>query len=159
MKNKKLVLFIAAVLILAAGVGVGAYAASNYGTQSDPLVAKSYLDKTLSPQLKAEFEAKLDSEVKKLEDEITGLDVANFKAISLKSGQSLVANSGCEIILRSGSAKALGEGGLSDVTAGASLTAGQEISKDHLLMAATSGDGISATTDATVLIRGSYNIS
>lgn len=159
MKNKKIVLFIAAVLILAAGIGVGAYAASNYGTKNDPLVAKSYLDKTLTPQLQAEFEAKLDSEVKKLEDEITGLDTANFKVIGLKSGQSLVASSGCEIILRSGSAQTLGEGGLSDVTAGASLSAGQAISKDHLLMAATGGDGIYATAEATVLVRGSYKIS
>ncbi|NLV86866.1 MAG: hypothetical protein GX025_06585 [Clostridiales bacterium] len=159
MKNKKIALLIVAVLILAAGIGVGAYAASNYGTKDDPLVAKSYLDKTLTPRLQAEFEARLDSEVKKLEDEISGLDVANFKAISLKSGQSLAASSGCEIILRSGSAEVLGEGGLSDVTAGASLSAGQAISKDHLLMAATSGDGISATTDATVLIRGGYKIS
>jgi hypothetical protein len=159
MKNKKIALFIAAVLILAAGVGVGAYAASNYGTKADPLVAKSYLEKTLTPKLQAEFEAKLDNEVKKLEDEISGLDVANFKAISLKSGQSLVTNSGCEIILRTGSAEALGEAGLSDVTEGALLTEGQAISQGHLIMAAVSGDGIYSIADTTLLIRGSYKIS
>ena len=159
MKNKKLILLVAALLILAAGVGVGAYAASNYGTQSDPLVAKSYLDKTLTPALQAEFETKLDAEVKKLEDEISGLGGTNFSSVSLAAGQSLSANSGCEIILRSGSAEAVGETGLTNVTEGSSLAAGQAIPQNHLLMAASEGDGVKASSAVTLLVRGGYKIS
>lgn len=162
MKNKKLVTIFAAILILAVGIGVGAYAASNFGTQADPLVAKSYLDKTLTPKLQAEFQAKLDAEVKKLEDEITGAgsgQSANFKSVNLTSGQTLSGNVGCEIILRSGTATAAGSNALTDVTDGKAIAVGSAVTANHLCVPAADGDGVKAGSAVTMLVRGTYKIA
>lgn len=158
MKHKRLVTVLAAVLILALGIGVGAYAASNLGTQSNPLVAKSYLDQTVTPQLQQEFQTKLDEQVRLLESKISssssGLD---FKAITLNNGQSLKASAGCELVLRAGTASAIGV--LSDVTEGKQVASGAALSANHLYMALNDGEGLSAGSSVTVLVRGAYTVS
>lgn len=160
MKKKKIITVLAAVVILAVGVGVGAYAASNFGTQADPLVAKSYLDQTVTPKLQAEFQSKLDEQVQLMEQQIasssTGL---NFTAVTLTNGQTLKGSAGCEIILRSGTAAASGSSGLSDVTDGKLITSGASLTANHLCMVATQGDGVKANASVTLLVRGAYSIS
>jgi hypothetical protein len=151
---------LAAVVILAVGVGVGAYAASNFGTQTDPLVAKSYLDQTVTPKLQAQFQAKLDEQVQQMEQQIasttTGL---NFTAVSLSSGQTLKGSVGCEIILRSGTASSSGSSGLSDVTDGKLISVGTALTANHLCMVGTEGDGVKVSSAVTLLVRGGYSIS
>jgi hypothetical protein len=158
MKKKTVLTVLAAVLILALGIGAGAYAASNFGTQADPLVAKSYLDQTVTPKLQAQFEAKLDEQVKLIEQQIasasSGLD---FVSVSLTNGQTLKGSVGCEIILRSGSASA--SGSLSDVTDGKALTAGAALTANHLCLVGAQGDGVKAASSVTLLVRGAYTIS
>ena len=160
MKNKKIFVALVAVIMLALGIGVGAYAASNFGTQADPLVAKSYLDQTVTPKLQQEFQAKLDEQVKLLESKISssssGLD---FVSVSVGQGKTLKASAGGELILRTGTATSSGASGLSDVTEGKLLTAGNGLSANHLYMAIADGDGLSASSAVTVLVRGSYTIS
>ncbi len=53
--KKKLIIALAAALVLCCA-GVGAWAASNAGTQSDPLVAMSYLEQ-VQQRLERNFEA------------------------------------------------------------------------------------------------------
>ena len=160
MRKKRIITILAAVVILAVGVGVGAYAASNFGTQSDPLVAKSYLDQTVTPKLQAQFQAKLDEQVQQMEQQIasttTGL---NFTAVSLSSGQTLKGSVGCEIILRSGTASSSGTAGLSDVTDGKLIPVGTGLTANHLCMVGTDGDGVKASAAVTLLVRGGYSIS
>ena len=160
MRKKRIITILAAVVILAVGVGVGAYAASNFGTQSDPLVAKSYLDQTVTPKLQAQFQAKLDEQVQQMEQQIasttTGL---NFTAVSLSSGQTLKGSVGCEIILRSGTASSSGTAGLSDVTDGKLISVGTALTANHLCMVGTDGDGVKASAAVTLLVRGGYSIS
>lgn len=160
MKRKKLLITLAAVLILALGVAVGAVAASSLGTQSDPLVTKSYLDKVLTPQLQSQYQAQLDSQFKDIESEIAGIassSTGNFTAVSLSSGQVLSASASCEIILRSGSATAVG--GLSDITDGAAVSSGSSLSANHLCVAGAAGDGVKASGAVTLLVRGVFNIA
>lgn len=160
MKRKKLLMTLAAVLILALGVAVGAVAASSLGTQSDPLVTKSYLDQVLTPQLQSQYQAQLDSQFKDIESEIAGIAssaTGNFTAVSLSSGQVLSASAGCEIILRSGSATAVG--GLSDITDGAAVSSGSSIAANHLCVAGAAGDGVRASGAVTLLVRGVFNIT
>lgn len=160
MRKKKIVTVLAAVLILAVGVGVGAYAASNFGTQADPLVAKSYLDQTVTPRLQAEFQAKLDEQVQLMEQQIaSSANGLNFTAVTLTSGQTLKGSVGCEIILRSGTAVSSGSAGLSDVTDGKNLAAGTALTANHLCMVGTQGDGVKASSAVTLLVRGGYSIS
>ena len=160
MRKKRIITVLAAVVILAVGVGVGAYAASNFGTQADPLVAKSYLDQTVTPKLQAQFQAKLDEQVQQMEQQIasttTGL---NFTAVSLSNGQTLKGSVGCEIILRSGTVACSGSSGLSDVTDGKLISVGTALTANHLCMVGTEGDGVKASSAVTLLVRGGYSIS
>ena len=161
MKNKKLLTVLAAVVILALGVGIGAYAASNYGTQSDPLVAKSYLDDVLTPRLQQQFQTQLDESVSAMEQQIAGAassGSANFASVSLGGGQSLTGDAGCEIILRTGSATCVGVTGLADVTDGVVLSSGNSIPQNHLLTIAGNGSGLKADSATTLLVRGSYTV-
>lgn len=160
MKNKKIIIVLAAVLLLAVGAGIGAYAASTFGTQADPLVAKSYLDQTVTPKLQAEFQSKLDAQVQQMEQQIaSSTSGLNFTSVSLTSGQTLKGSIGCEIILRSGTASCSGSSGLSDVTDGKTVSVGTALTQNHLCMVATDGDGVKAGSSVTLLVRGGYSIS
>lgn len=154
--NKKLKTILIAVLLVAAGAGVGAYAASTYGTESDPLVAKSYLDNTLTPKLQAEFQTKIDQQSQLLEEQIASANTTvNFSAVTLTSGQTLRCSAGCEVVLCSGTATAAGT--LSDVTTGTALNAGSALTQNHLCLAAASG-GVTASGSVSLLVRGTYTV-
>ncbi|NLH01860.1 MAG: hypothetical protein GX488_08210 [Clostridiales bacterium] len=160
MRNKNLTTILTMVLILALGIGVGAYAASNFGTQSDPLVAKSYLDNTVTPKLQAEFQSKLDEQVKIMEQQISSsASGLNFSVVNLSSGQTIKGSAGCEIILRSGTVSASGTSGLSDITDGSAISAGGTLPANHLCLVGADGDGVKASSSAVLLIRGGYTIS
>ena len=160
MTKKKIFTVFIAVLILAVGIGVGAYAASNYGTQADPLVAKSYLDNTVTPKLQADFQAKLDEQVKLMEQQITSSATGlNFTVVNLTNGQTLKGSAGCEIVLRSGTAVSNGTSGLSDVTDGKLISSGSSLTANHLCLVSTDGDGIKANSTVTILVRGGYTIA
>ena len=154
--NKKLKTILIAALLVAVGAGAGAWAASVYGTESDPLVAKSYLDDSFAPKLQSEFQTKIDQQSQILENQIASANTTlNFTALTLSGGQSLKCSAGCEIVLRSGSAAA--KGALSDVTAGTSLASGDALTANHLCVAAESG-GVSASGSVSLLVRGVYTV-
>ena len=85
----------------------------------------------------------------------------DYTVVYVTEGQSVVGN--CEIILRSGTAKALcpGANGISDLTAGADLPGGTAISANHLLLVPRNdGRGITVTSaDAYVMVRGTYSVT
>ncbi|MCD7768222.1 MAG: hypothetical protein LUH06_05415, partial [Oscillospiraceae bacterium] len=81
--------FVAAALLLA---GVSAYAAGSYGSSSDPLITKSYLDEVVQPQLEAAVE------------EATG--AGTFAVVTLDAGDRVTCAVGTELVLRFGSATA-----------------------------------------------------
>lgn len=158
--KKKIITILAAVVILAVGIGVGAYAASNYGTQADPLVTKSYLDQTLTPKLQAEFQTKLDEQVKLMEQQITSSSSGlNFSVVSLTNGQTLKGGAGCEIVLRAGSAASNGSTGLSDITDGKLISSGAALTANHLCVVSTDGEGVKAGSSVTLLVRGAYTVA
>lgn len=157
-KTRKIVLAVTiGVLILALGAGIGAIAASSYGTQDDPLVAKSYLDNTLTPKLQQQFQTQLDNQVQALEQKISSSG-GSFSVVNLSAGQTLSCSGGCEIILRSGNASASGSSGLSDVTDGQALSVGSALAANHLCVAASQGDGVYSSSGAVLLVRGGYTI-
>jgi len=158
--KKKIITVAAAVLILALGVGIGVYAASNYGTEADPLVAKSYLDDVLTPKLKSDFTNQLNSEIAVLDNRISGIAdnvKGNYTPVTLSDGQSITASPGCEVILRSGSVTALGV--MSDLTSGTSLAAGDALAANHLCVTAANSSGVTASGDVTLLVRGAYSVA
>ena len=126
---------IVALFLISATVLV--FAASDApGSESDPVVTKSYIDQRIS-------------------------GVTAFAPLEIKEGQSLVGQEGAELILRSGEATAIGgvENGIADLTGGADLLSGAAISMNHLLLIPRSdGRGITANTDIWVMIKGGYSI-
>ena len=162
MKKKKTLLILIAAGILALGIGVGAYAASAFGSQSDPLIAKSYLDDVYAPDLRSQFESETDTKVQQLEQQITSVSsvaTGSFQTVTVSYGQTLRCTAGSEFVLRSGSANAFTKDGISDLTAGSVVSSGSQISANHLCAASAADDGLTATGSVTVLVRGVYSVS
>jgi len=160
MNKRKKVTIAAVVLAVVLIAGVGVYAASSYGTRDDPLVAMSYLEDTLSPEILGDLQKELDAAIEKLSSEL-GYTAETYKLVTLSQGQSLTGRVGCEVILRSGSAAALvpSSQGLADTTAGTAVSGGDAVQTNHLYMVGAEGCGITATAGSTrVLVRGSYTI-
>ena len=151
MKNMKMRSLVIALTVVVLA-GATAYAVSNYGSQSDPLITKSYLDKVVQPRLEEE----LNTQLKAAEDQLRASTPGEFTELTLSSGQTLRCNAGGEFLLRSGSAKALGS--LADTTAGSSLAEGGGLTANHLYLCAEDNSGLSASGSVTVLVSGSYSI-
>lgn len=169
MNNKTKTIFtLSIVLALILGIGIGGYAATNYGTSSDPLITLSYLDETMKPELLAEFQKQLDAKEAELEKKFTELMAAQssitsdtYHVVTLRNGQTLTGKVGCEIMLRIGTAtcSASSNPGLIDASAGGSINDSAALSTNHLYMVTIEGNGIKATASSVkVLVRGEYTI-
>ncbi len=150
MKEKTLKTIIAALVVLLVA-GVAVYAATNYGSQDDPLITKSYLDEVVKPQLESELQTRLD----RAAAEILHSTPGEFASVELKSGQTLRCAAGSQILPVSGSVRAAGA--FADTTAGSGVAAGETLSANHLYMATEDG-GVSAAGAATVLVSGTYAV-
>ena len=158
MKRWQIVVLVVAIAVTAAGLG--AYAATNYGGQNDPLVASSYLSGVLEPSLRADFDSQIAAAMEKLEQtfqEELASATGTFEVVTLKSGQSLSGGSGCEILFRSGTAVSVGS--LIDVSTGDAVAAGVTLTANHLYMATDANSGLKASAAVTLLARGTYSVS
>lgn len=148
------------------------------GSSEDPLVTFSFVEKRIE-QLKYYIDEKLgasgnyDSEIQKLieENETLKKQVEQLAAnssgggleiVELSSGQKLICGAGTEIILRSGSARAIVSelGGLSDLTGGKDLSSDELISLNHLIVIPRN-DGRGVYVDgefAIFMVRGYYEV-
>ena len=151
MKKWQIVILVIAVAVLAAGIG--AYAATNYGTQSDPLVAMSYLEDVLGPKMETELDKQINEAANSLKSQ-SGAASRAFADEPHPPGQTRTGGEGCEIVLRSGSAAATGT--LVDVTSGTELASGGSLTANHLYVG--SGSGVTASGNTTLLVRGSYTV-
>ncbi|NLJ34460.1 MAG: hypothetical protein GX349_07725 [Firmicutes bacterium] len=127
----RFVLILVAALLLAFLIRGGVLAQGPLpGSEDDPLVGKSYVDKYIK-----------------------------LEVVNLEAGQCLLADGGAEIILRGGQGRAITSplGGLADVTQGRDVGSGEVIAANHLLLVPRSdGRGVKAVTDLILLIRGRY---
>ena len=133
---------------ICAGISLFAFAATaaGPGTDSDPLISKSYIDSVVIPYI--------DNSVAAASQNV--LEIVNVDA-----GKTLQCNGGTELILRSGIADAIDsdKGGLCDTTIGKDIKGGTEISANHLLIVPrTDGRGAYAVTDCVFMVRGGYTI-
>lgn len=145
MKKK---LIIALVLVFALGLaGAGVWAASSAGTESDPLVAMSYLTDELEPRLQREID-------EAIEEALGGASASSgsFVGEELSAG-ALRLSVGTELMCLSGGAYADGE--LVDLTAGGVLSAGEALSVNHLYLCA--GRDTLLSGQGEVLLRGEYS--
>ncbi len=149
------------------------------GSEADPLVSKTYVDKGFSDAKKnsdinKEKLEKIEQKMEKLEAMEAKLDKAlennpnnqnageKFKVLELKKGETILAEESTEIIVRSGVVNAVGSenGGLSDITQGVDLKSGQQIKVNHLIIVPRSdGRGIEVkSNDTFIMIKGGYKI-
>lgn len=158
MSKRKMIITLVCVVLGIAALSAAVYAAVSYGSKDDPLISKSYLDSVVKPQLEADFEAELEAAIADMEAESSG----DFVVITLKNGQSVTCDVGCEVMLRIGSASAVGPDYpvLVDTTSGESAASGTAMKTNHLYMVTIRGNGFKATADNTkLLIKGDYTIN
>ena len=133
---------IIAALLLAFASIVWAYSAEGGpGTEGDPLVTKSYVDKKVA--------------------EVSGGSAASWQVIEVAEGKSVIGGQGTEMILRSGNAVAIDNGvdGISDLTNAKDLKSGTKIAANSLLLTPRDdGRGIKCQTSCFVMVLGAYTI-
>ena len=163
----RLIKTLSAAVAVSAIVGITAIAASNYGTREDPLITLSYVNDKLTPELLTKVRGDVDFAAlelqKKIDDAIAQSEtnsVETFSVVKLKNGQRLSAKTGTEIILREGNAVcASAADGLINVSSGLNVESAKNIELNNLMMAANDSDGVTARSDLTLLVRGTYTIS
>ena len=143
-------------LVLALFGGIGAYAVGTYGSESDPLVTLSYLNKVLKPQLEQQFEARTQAELEALEQALQERPDGSYAPVTVKAGQKLVCKTGCEFLVRSGSAYV--SDGMLNVTAGGSVKANDWLLAHNLYMAVADNAYVTATGETLLMVRGEYSV-
>lgn len=129
---------------------------SEPGSENDPLVSLSYLEKKI-----AELKVYVDNRLTSIGENGQGNLSNTMEVVEVKAGQSLIGKSGTEIILRGGKERTIaGElGGIPDITDGRDLAMGVAIPAEHLLIIPRDdGRGAYVVEDAIFMVRGGYEI-
>lgn len=156
MKKKLLIgfeIFIATAATLAAVTAFGAA-----GTESDPLVSKSYVDDKINQVLEIVNGGSVSTDGNIAPAAAAG---SSYTPVYASVGQIVLGGEGTEIILRSGKANIYIEGvdGLVDTTTGKNLTTGDTASANHMMIVPRDdGRGVKVTEAAWFLIKGEYTI-
>ena len=146
-RNWKKIVAVCGLSFMLIGAAIPAFAKDD-----DPLVSLSYLNQRLEAMEKKISQGSAPGAAQAS---------ATLEVVNLKAGDRLIVAQGTEMIPRSGRVDTIAQdlGGLSDVTGGSDLKQGQRAPMNHLLIAPRSdGRGLSAATDAIVLVRGSYRV-
>lgn len=169
LKSKRFIHIILTVTALAVVTASVSYAAGTEpGSAEDPVVSQSYVDAKIS-ELNSQISS-LNNQVSSLAEQVrsnTGStggtsQGAKFQIIGpVAAGKKIIAGESTEIVLRGGKATALASqyGGVADLITGTDLQTGAEIPLNHLLLVPRDdGRGITITSEAWVMVRGSYTI-
>ena len=133
-KTKRLLMVFGAVMILGLAFGSGMKAgaatvtAPEPGSQGDPLISSSYLEKRL-----AEYGA-------------------SFRIVKVKEDGTLSGPAGTQFVLYTGEAKATAN--LLDVTAGKLIKEGAYIEKYHMYIIPADNGGCKTTVNSTFYVQG-----
>ena len=156
------------ILLLLAMLTICVSADGEYSSKDDPLVSLSYVNDVLGPEIMAQVMAKVEAEYVKISD-VSTLSAGQYTYLTLSKGQTLMAQSCCELIVLDGSASAVitsafnisAGAGISDLTAGKVAINGTVVANNsYLIIPKADGRGITVTSDsANILVRGEYNIT
>jgi len=175
---KKSILWITTVtLILAALFNIALAASGTAGSENDPLITSSYLDKklqeisdsiqTVVKKLESKIEqnnsnlAVMDKKIEEMSSQTGGSSRSIYEVVSLPVGKKLICQNSTEVILRSGKGKIVSSNaaGLSDVTTGYDVIPGAYVERNHLLIVPrTDGRGVIAQTTCILMVKGAYSI-
>ncbi|MGE5474027.1 MAG: hypothetical protein ACM3UU_07375 [Ignavibacteriales bacterium] len=165
------------ILVLAALFNIALAATATPGSDSDPLITSSYLDKKMAEisgsiqtavkNLEAKIEqmnsnlSVMDKKVEAISKQSGGVSGAIYEVVNLPAGKKLIGENSTEIILRSGKGKIFSSNtaGLSDVTTGYDVVPGALVERNHLLIVPrTDGRGVKAQTACVLMVKGAYTI-
>ncbi len=158
MNKRKISVILAVCLVMA---GVFAVFAADPGTEGDPVVTLSYITDKVIPDIYAYIDSKISGAPQDGTSAGVVSDAATFAVAEVPAGREVICDAGCEIILRSGSAKviATAKGGLADTTAGYDLPNGSQAPSNHLMIVPVGdGRGVYAETDCILMIKGNYSV-
>lgn len=137
--------------------GIGAYAATTYGTESDPLITLSYLNDVLKPELQQTYTRQTQDSIAALESRIAAESGGAYASVTVKANQTLTCSAGCEFLVRSGEAYVTA--GILNVTEGKEMAANDWLMKHHLYLAVSDGAAVKANADTVLMVRGEYTVS
>ncbi len=161
--RRKFAVPLVSILILAA-MTLGALAMSyEPGSENDPVVTLSYVENRLS-EIVSDFQEKLDTmetgSENSISQEATSGDDATFEPILIKAGSRVYFGGNTQVILRSGSMKAIANtagNGLADLTYGKDLKTGDQIQMNHLILVPRNdGRGADVSEDSWIMVKGEY---
>lgn len=146
--------FLVGLISIIAGVMMvmGSVYAADAGSESDPLVSKSYVDDKIEQVL-----AKIGSGSSSGSTAVSSA----FTPVSVAVGKTIIGGEGTEIILRAGKANVVisGSEGITDATTGQTLYNGHKATLNHLtIIPRADGRGYKVTEAAWFLVKGSYTI-
>ena len=136
--------------------GMVAYAATNYGTESDPLITLSYLNEVLKPQMEQTYTQQTKDSLTELEARLEGEENGAYTSVELKANQTMTCKEGCEFLVRSGEAYVTAS--FLNVTEGKELAANDWLMKHHLYMAVSDSGAVRANSDLYLMVRGDYTV-
>ncbi|MDR0858078.1 MAG: hypothetical protein LBN97_03495, partial [Oscillospiraceae bacterium] len=161
--RKHIVPILAVSLVLVTIAGIWGIAASNYGTEADPLVTLSYINDILTKEITdaatADTQTKLDALAASLNGRLDELKTTNpvgarYVVLALDAGSTVTCDIGTEIIHRIGSVSCVAPSspGFIDATDGTILESGSELVKNHLYTVTMEERSLKANERSTVVI-------
>lgn len=140
------------------------------GSETDPLVSKSYVEKRLTElekkvtdQTNTQIQQQMATVKGQLETLIkaSGGSASDFTLIQAKNGDIITFGENTQVILRAGLATAIAStgGGIADLTDGKDLKEGSDLTTNHLLLVPKNdGRGVKVLYDSWFMIKGSYQL-
>lgn len=148
-------------------------ASSLAGSESDPIVTKSYVEKKiieLEKRMNDVNQAALLSTNSALEAKLESIKnttltqsspTSEFVLSQVKKGDFIAVSDGGLFIMRAGTAVAVASssGGLSDLTTGENLLSDHAVKSNHLILVSKNdGRGIRMTYDGWIMVKGTFKI-
>ena len=165
--NAKFKLFTKILYVTAAvaGAGIVAFGAGfEPGSEGDPVVTKSYVDKQIE-----DWGINIETKISDIYSKMASGDSSSsdpvqkeLQIVEVEAGKSVLFGSGVQVILRGGKGSIIDspQGGIVDITQGVDLRAGYDVPANHLLMIPRDdGRGIRAVKKCILMVTGEYEIN
>lgn len=152
-------------LVIGLIVGTGiVVTAANFepGSNEDPIVSKSYVDKAI-----ADNNLYMETRITEIEEAAKNFAVPDatkqnkLQVVEVEGGKKLILDEGAAFILRGGKATIIDSqlGGILDMTQGKDLRMGWDVPANHyLIVPRPDGRGANCDTDAIFMVFGNYRI-
>ncbi len=163
--------------VLLATISTSLVSGAEAGSNSDPLVTKSYVDSKISNLRNTMIEMINDNSYNNNDNNYNNnynnnnngsiittpvVQDSQYKVIAVPNGSMILGGEGTEMILRSGKANVVSSttNGLVNMTTGNDALNGSNVEKNNLMIVPRAdGRGFKITTDgANVMVRGYYEI-